>query len=79
MKVRKVEIPIRTVSESLSPAPGGFSLNIDDGLSTTSHGKFSFGEPATTLSFEEPRISSTSDNQNMALADAIVVETTFIN
>ena len=76
----KSEVKIRTMSESLSPAPGRVSLDVADRVSANSHGNFSFEEANRTLSFEERRVSAISENQNMDSVDMIVVEeTTFVN
>ena len=68
----KVKILIRTMSVSLSPAPGGISRSIADRVS---HGKLSM-----KISFEERRVPTASDNGIMTAVDLIVVEeTTFVN
>ena len=81
---------LRTVSESLSPAPGRVSLEAgpnraqlsfeDRRVSPILHRKLSFEEPNGTLLFEERRVSTISERQNGNVAeDIIVVETTFVN
>ena len=89
---RKFKILIRTMSESLSPAPGRSSLDVADRVEPkrklsfeeqgflSHNGKLSLEEPTRTISFEEQGVSTVSENGIMTAIDLIVVEeTAFVN